>query len=300
MQLTDYKRNVYSQKGEDGIIEKILEVLPRRDRWCVELGAYDGIFYSNTRNLIENHGFSAVLIEADTLKFLELQENYRGFTRVYTENTFIGFGSTDNLDIVLSRFEIPREFDFLSIDIDGNEYHVWERISKYSPKVICIEFNPTIPLEVDFVQEADPDVKQGASLSALVRLGTLKGYELVTALRFNAFFVKAEYFPLFGVEDNSPRALWKDGRVTYLFSDMTGRLHLSGCKKLPWHDVEIIEDRVQQVPKLIRKFPADFKLLEKMFYALFLLKRDRSKFMKYLKRTLRPSPYVFPKASSKI
>src|SRR5207302_7194236 len=106
-----------------------------------------------------------------------------------------------------------------SIDIDGNDYHVWEKISDYEPKVVCIEFNPTVPAEVDFVQHADPHLKQGASLLALSRLGKAKGYELISVLTSNAFFVKAEYFPRFGIEDNSPQALWEDlSNVTYIFS----------------------------------------------------------------------------------
>nr|VFK56242.1 MAG: hypothetical protein BECKTUN1418F_GA0071002_10832 [Candidatus Kentron sp. TUN]VFK61659.1 MAG: hypothetical protein BECKTUN1418D_GA0071000_115613 [Candidatus Kentron sp. TUN]VFK62495.1 MAG: hypothetical protein BECKTUN1418E_GA0071001_10812 [Candidatus Kentron sp. TUN] len=65
--LLEYRRNVYSQTGEDGIIEKILDIIPRNDKWCVEFGAWDGSFLSNTRHLIEHKGFSAVLIEAENM-----------------------------------------------------------------------------------------------------------------------------------------------------------------------------------------------------------------------------------------
>ncbi len=61
--LLNHRSNVHSQAGEDGIIEKILELLPVRDHWCVEFGAWDGVFLSNTRRLIEHAGYSAVLIE---------------------------------------------------------------------------------------------------------------------------------------------------------------------------------------------------------------------------------------------
>ena len=70
--LFEHKRDVYSQTGEDGIIEKILETLPENDEWCVEFGAWDGQYLTNTRYLIEEKEYSAILIEADKKKFLDL------------------------------------------------------------------------------------------------------------------------------------------------------------------------------------------------------------------------------------
>lgn len=110
--LLEFKRDEYSQTGEDGIIEKILEVLPCNDKWCVEFGAWDGLFLTNTRNLILSKGFSAVLIEADKKKFLELQRNYvQQENRVTPINRFVGFGDNDNLDRILSDTPIPCDFD---------------------------------------------------------------------------------------------------------------------------------------------------------------------------------------------
>ena len=181
-----------SQTGEDGVIEKILEVIPEHDKWCVEFGAWDGVFLTNTRNLIESQGYSAGLIEADKAHFHALQQNYAQHANVITMNRRVGFGQADGLDNILSTTPVPREFDFLSIDIDGNDYHVWRAISHYRPKVVLIEFNPTIPTPVRFVQPADPSVSQGASLLSLVELGKEKGYELVAVLQWNAFFVRSE------------------------------------------------------------------------------------------------------------
>jgi len=178
--LLDHQRNVYSQSGEDGIIEKILEILPQNDKWCVEFGAWDGLHGSNTRNLIASNGYSSVLIEADKNKFRDLQRNYSQCDDVITINQFVGFTEEDNLDQILSTTCIPLDFDLLSIDIDGNDYHVWKSILKYRPKVVVIEFNPTIPTHIRFVQSADPSINQGASLLSLVELSKEKGYELVS------------------------------------------------------------------------------------------------------------------------
>ncbi len=57
--LLEFKDNNYSQTGEDGVIKKILEILPENDNWCVEFGAWDGIFLSNVKNLIEHASYSA-------------------------------------------------------------------------------------------------------------------------------------------------------------------------------------------------------------------------------------------------
>ena len=72
MRLLEFASNTYSQTGEDGVLGKILETLPERDLWCVEFGAWDGRHLSNTCNLIENRGYSAVLIEADAKRFRDL------------------------------------------------------------------------------------------------------------------------------------------------------------------------------------------------------------------------------------
>jgi len=193
--LLRYIRKVNSQNGEDGIIEKILEIIPQKSNWCVEFGAWDGIHLSNVHNLIENKGFLAVLIESDKHKFRKLQANCSQYSNVFAINKLVGFTPIDNLDNILENTSIPRNFDVLSIDIDGNDFHVWKAISNYQPKLVVIEFNPTIPTSIDFVQSAEHSVKQGSSLLALVKLGKEKGYELVCVLKYNAFFIRKEYYP---------------------------------------------------------------------------------------------------------
>jgi hypothetical protein len=268
--LLDFRKNVYSQTGEDGVIEKILQILPEKDKWCVEFGAWDGVLFSNTRNLIENADYSAVLIEGSNVKWSELQKNYSYKTNVITLNTLVGFSEYDNLDVILSDTPIPFDFDFLSIDVDGNDYHIWKAISKYRPKVICIEFNPTIPTQVRFVQRADPNLNQGASLLNLVELGKEKDYELVAVLPFNAFFVDSKYYPLFGINNNAPETLRKDfSFVTYLFSGYDGTIFLEGCKQLPWHDIPIKESRIQHLPKVLRKYTESYNFIEKLAWRLF-------------------------------
>lgn len=270
--LLGYRRDTYSQAGEDGVMEKILEVIPDKDRWCVEFGAWDGQYLSNTANLIESKNYSAVLIEADKEKFQALHRNYSQRGNVIAINKFVGFGKTDNLDCILGTTRIPLKFDFLSIDIDGNDFHVWKSTLRYRPKVVAIEFNPTIPNQVKFVQPADPSINQGASLLSLVELGREKGYELVAVLPFNAFFVQKKYYQLFQLESNEPEVLrMNTDSITYLFSGYDGQIFLYGCRKLPWHGVELRESRVQALPRILRRYPSNYSIVEKGIFALFLL-----------------------------
>ena len=77
--LSDYSDNTYSQYGEDGIIEEILNRIENKyslDNWCVEFGAWDGIYLSNTCRLIRERNFNAVLIEGDKNKVKELEVNF--------------------------------------------------------------------------------------------------------------------------------------------------------------------------------------------------------------------------------
>lgn len=272
--LLQYSRNEYSQAGEDGIVEKILDTLPESDQWCVEFGAWDGIHLSNSRNLIINRNYSAILIEGDPKKFDILCENYQSNKNVTAFNSLVGFSESNNLDSLLSKTDIPENFDFLSIDIDGNDYHVWKAISTYHPKVICIEFNQTIPTEVRFVQPSDPKINQGSSLLSLVELGKEKGYELVCVSSWNAFFVKENYLPLFGISDNSPQCLRQDlDGITYIFSGYDGTVFVQGKSALPWHNIPITSSRLQQLPKVLRKFPSDYNIFEKLLFKLLKLIR---------------------------
>jgi hypothetical protein len=254
-------------RATETAIEKLLEKIPARNRWCVEFGAADGID-SNARNLIVKHGYSAVLIEGSQSRFAQLKKNCEGRDNVFPLSRFVGFTEQDGLDTILAKFPIPADFDFLTVDIDGNDYHVWNAIVKYRPKIVMIEFNPTIPPELKFVQPADPSVSQGSSLASIVELGNSKGYELVAVLGVNAFFATKEIFPTFEVEDNRITALWTNRDcVTYIFCGYDGRIFLRGSGKLPWHSpVTLCKSKMQALPAIARGYP--FTVKRRLLYAL--------------------------------
>lgn len=251
------RHNVTSEHGEDGIIAQIFEIIGEESRWCVDLGALNGTHGSNVWHLIKEKGWSGVLIEADRTYFEKLQQEYAGIDRAHCVNAFVSFEGDHRLDTILARTPIPREFDLFSLDIDGNEYHLWESLCAYRPRVMVIEFNPSIPNDVSFVQSRDMNVFQGSSLRALVELGKRKGYKLVTTNEVNAFFVRKELFSKFDIADNSIDALHTDHQYeTKLFQLYDGTLKIAGYTKLMWHNLPLDEEKLQVLPRRLRRYPA--------------------------------------------
>ncbi|MBN2138816.1 MAG: FkbM family methyltransferase [Sedimentisphaerales bacterium] len=256
--LSEFAGNVTSQYGEDGIIRKVLEVLGPGDKWCVEFGSWDGMNCSNTYDLIDKDGYRAVLIEGSGKRFKDLLKTFEGNDRVIMLNEMVGYDLATSLDRLLEKTDIPKNFDLLSIDIDGNDYHVWEAVKDYKPKVVVIEFNPTIPRPVEFVQPRDMSVTQGSSLLSIDKLAKAKGYELVAVTVNNGIFVASEYFELFGIEDNSVVSLWTNqSSITHVFCGYDGTIFIRGCGMMPWQTIKIKESRVQQLPKFARKKVGD-------------------------------------------
>lgn len=255
--LLAYSHNVTSEHGEDGVIKKIFEIIGEGGKWCVELGALDGVHGSNVWGLVKHEGWSSVLIEADQTYFEKLEREYAGLDRVHPVNAFVSFEDEQSLDTLFAKTPLPKTFDLFSLDIDGNEYHLWESVGEYRPRVMLVEFNPSIPNDVAFIQPRDMKVFQGSSLRALVELGKRKGYELVAANETNAFFVVKELFPKFGISDNSIDVLHTDHQYeTKLFQLYDGTLKVIGCKKLIWHNLPIDEEELQVLSKRCRRYPA--------------------------------------------
>jgi hypothetical protein len=263
-------RDVNSQAGEDGIIDCILKRLERRDLWCVELGAWDGRYLSNTRRLIDEENYNGVMIEGSRRNFRKLAADFRGNGRVYCIQAYVGFNDNNGLDSILSDTPCPRNFDVLSVDIDGNDIHVWAATNLYRPKLVCIEFNPTIPTPVAFVQPKRADCKWGASLRSLFELGLQKRYRLVCANACNAFFVAEEHWKgeYARASDELSGFRIVEPAPVYLFSGYDGTVLLSRTGKLNWHGIDIARERVQVLPKLLRKYPEDYMWYHRLIFAV--------------------------------
>jgi Methyltransferase FkbM domain len=277
--LNEHAKNVYSHGGEDGIVAKVLSMVPKPTGWCVEFGAWDGRHLSNTFNLVANHNYQVILIEADHKKFSELKASYPYSDRAIFINALVGFTPDTNLDSFLRTHPIPQDFDLLSIDIDGNDYHAWEAIQAFRPRFVLIEFNPTIANTVHFVQSRDLAITQGASAAALISLAKRKGYELIAVTPWNLLFTTSELFGLFDIADNSLPAMREDNEVPHVFVGHDGHVFLRDAGAcglhLPWHGLLLPESAVQLLPKRLQKYPERYTNFEKWLYRCWRPRRVR-------------------------
>lgn len=192
--IADFAENVYSQYGEDGIIEKIFAIIGTTTRLCVEFGAWDGLHLSNTRNLWTN-GWKAVLIEGDKEKFVQLIENTKGYACLALD-ALVGIDDQrDSLEYVLRTNKIAETIDLLSIDVDGNDYYIFESLKNIRPRVIVCEYNPTMPYYMDIY--APSNNYFGCSVAALNRVAATKGYRLISTTVTNCFYVLEEEYERF-------------------------------------------------------------------------------------------------------
>jgi hypothetical protein len=251
--LNTFRRDVKSQFGEDGIIEKIFEIIGPGSKWCCEFGAWDGEHCSNTYNLIRNKGWSGVLFEGDGGKCRTLQQNYRDRSDVYCMNRLVGWEGPNALEKLLSETPIPKDFDLLSIDIDGNDYHVWASLEKYRPRVVIVEFNPCVPNNIEFIQVADAKVHQGVSILSLTELAKEKGYELICVNAENAFFIVRELFPKMNIQDNSIEAIKYYREPLQVFQLFDGTLVFAGEHCLYWYGLPVDFNRLQVLPGFVRR-----------------------------------------------
>lgn len=233
--------NYTSQRGEDRIMQKLFAIITPRNKWCVEFGATDGRHLSNTWYWINKQGWHSVQIEGardwhlslrtrDRDSFDALQRRYKKNERVICRPDWVGTAGDGRLDIILAKTSIPPDFDLLSIDVDGLDYDIWQSLKEYSPRVVVIEHNKTIPIEVSFHSD------RGSSLRALSELGQQKGYELVAANDLNGIFVRRELFAQLGINNNAPERLWRGQEPFRMHAQLEreGGVSFHGPKRLRW------------------------------------------------------------------
>lgn len=229
MRLDEFKSDTYSQFGEDGMIARIFDAIGRETTVCVDFGAGDGSSCSNTKLLWRDHGWTALLIEPDDGRFESLEGEAHGF-RATCLRTMVESTGSNSISELVAAVGLG-DVDFLSIDIDGDDYFMFENLT-IRPRVICIEFNPTIPPHLA-VHQAQANGTFGASLLALVQLAASKGYTFVGASRCNGFFVRSDLAGHFEEFDTDLQGLFLPGDYTYAVTDYYGRIVLVG-QVLPW------------------------------------------------------------------
>ncbi|MEY2542211.1 MAG: hypothetical protein QOI22_1813 [Verrucomicrobiota bacterium] len=226
--LAGFAKNITSQNGEDGLLEEIFRRIGDKNRWCLEVGAWDGKHLSNACAFWRDRGWSAVLIECNDESFAGLKNNTRDFPKVHAIHRRVTAAGDDSLDSILQKAGAPSDIDLVSIDIDGNDYYILESLKTFAPRVIVIEHNPTIPPEVEVVQEPNaPRARFGASASALVALARRKGYGLAANTWCNCIFVRDEEFSRLAYAPLDITQTFSREGLTYLMNCYNGKLFLN-------------------------------------------------------------------------
>jgi hypothetical protein len=293
-----YKKNIFSQYGEDGIIAEIFYRLKEvSDKKCCEFGAWDGKYLSNTCNLITNHNYEAILIEADQSKFDQLNINFPS-KKIIKVNKFVNFSGENSLDNILKKNFFNKDFDFLSIDIDGCDYWIFKSLSKFTPKVICIEFNPSIPNKIEFVQEKNLKIKQGSSAKSIINLGLKKNYFPIASTYCNIFLIHNRFKKFVTIENKFDiDKLLPNSNDNYIYCGYDGTVFTSKPLSLWWHKIMVQEIKI--LPKILNMFPKDYNTFQKIIFILFnfylnpikylskpeyYLKKLFSKFLRHIKK----------------
>lgn len=188
--MNNLGKNIFSQNGEDGILEEIvinrLKISPVT---FVEFGAWDGQRFSNTRNFLEREDSYGVMIEKDDGRFAHLCENMKKFgSRVECVHKCVCSTGENGLDGILSKTRVPRDFSVLSIDVDGPDYWIWNGMTDYAPAVVVIEIESSFPPDRDYFHGHGVI---GTSFRSMVRLGRAKGYSPVCHTG-NVIFVRSD------------------------------------------------------------------------------------------------------------
>ena len=199
--LAQYEYSYLSQNGEDGIIRFLFSEIGFGSRRLVEFGF--GSMQCNSLRLLLHEGFTGLLMDGseENCDFFNRAARKRGLQGVEAHCTFL---TRENLNETIREHGISGEIDFLSLDVDGNDYWFWEALDSVSPRVVCIEYNagigPELSWSVPYDREFERYAKHpsgffhGASLRALESLGQRKGWRLVgcDSTGTNAFFLRKD------------------------------------------------------------------------------------------------------------
>ena len=191
---------VFSQFEEDGILLYLFSIIGEGGKTFIEIGANDGI-NSNCSNLAVHFGWSGIFFEGDSQLIKRGRKFYSRIpTPWHPKPTFVqAIIKRENINHLIRENGLSGDIELLSIDIDGNDYWVWDAIEVVQPKVVVIEthtefatHNIVVPYDPNYMFPGKHPVYHGASVIAMNKLAEKKGYRLVAAsdLGINQVFLR--------------------------------------------------------------------------------------------------------------
>jgi hypothetical protein len=196
--LVDYEFKIFSQWGEDGILQHLTKTIEMRHKTFIEFGV-ESFMEANCRFLLMKDNWSGYVIDASSSNISILKNSY--FYWKHQIDAVDAFITKDNINELLAKSCFDEDLGILSIDIDGNDYFILEAINAVRPRILICEYNAifgtrkiSVPYEADFFRTGKhhSNLYFGASLSAMAFLAHKKGYSLVgtNSNGCNAFFVR--------------------------------------------------------------------------------------------------------------
>ncbi len=196
--LDEVEFQVFSQFGDDGIIQYLVNKLPIQNKTFIEFGVED-YREANTRFLLVNNAWSGLVLDGDPKNIQQIKSGQLyNFYDIRARQRFI---TKDNINEIIQAEGFNKEVGILSIDIDGNDYWVWKAITGIEPSIIICEYNSlfgfeeaiTIPYQADFIRgKKTPLNFYGISIKAACILAKEKGYFFIgcNSAGNNAYFIK--------------------------------------------------------------------------------------------------------------
>jgi hypothetical protein len=237
--IHDAEFKVYSQFGDDGIIQYLVNNIELENHSFIEFGV-ENYTESNTRFLLVNNNWRGLVIDgcASDIEYIQHDSIYWKYDLTAVHR----FINRDNINDIIAGHAFDGEVGLLSIDLDGNDYWIWESIKVVEPAIVIIEYNSvfgirhaiTVPYRADFnrTEAHSSNLFWGASLKAMCRLAEEKGYAFVGANSNgnNAYFVRRD--KIGRIKALSPEAGYVQSRFRES-RDPAGRLtYLSGDERL--------------------------------------------------------------------
>lgn len=201
------------------MIEKLLEDIGLKSSTCLEFGAWDGKHLSNTWTLWAERGWDAVLIEADRHRFELLKKCTENKPNVMCLCAQVGTDPESSLDQILAQSQHNMDVGVLSIDIDGDDYIIWESTA-LKAAIVVIEYNASFPPEITYV--AKPGTHSGSSAAAFIALAERKGYDFVDLTKTNLLFIRSDLTERLTVERLALIDAFDRDLLPVVYSDIYG------------------------------------------------------------------------------
>lgn len=224
MELKKFENNITSQWGEDGVIEEIFNRIGEGNKTCVEFGAWDGKHMSNCWNLWHNKDWNSILIEGELDRLEDLKKDLVDFPKVTPVHRFIEIEGDNSLDSILDEVNQTELIDLISIDIDSDDLAILKYL-KRKPRVIIIEYNPTIPPHIDLIQKKGEYI--GSSISSTYSVAKEKGYRLAHLTFTNMILVSNEEWDKLNITEYDFFRDFHYDKLTYVINSYDGQTMLS-------------------------------------------------------------------------